>query len=90
MSFIKFQIFIMFISILSFGVAKDIVGQQNMRFEFEGELTVGTLRERLFDNFPDLKRLKKLAIALNDEYVSEEVIIKENDEIILIPPVSGG
>lgn len=80
----------MLINVLSFGVAKEIVGQRNFKLECSNDMTVRALRERLFDNFPDLKRLKKLAIAVNDEYVSEETIINDNDEVILIPPVSGG
>ncbi len=80
----------MLINILSFGVAKEIVGQRNIRLECSDDMTVRALRERLFDDFPDLKRLKKLAVAINDEYVGEDAIIRENDEIILIPPVSGG
>ena len=80
----------MLINVLSFGVAREIVGQQNIRLECEENLTVKILRARLFNDFPDLKRLKKLAIAVNDEYVGEETIINDKDEVILIPPVSGG
>jgi molybdopterin converting factor small subunit len=31
-----------------------------------------------------------LALAINQEYVDDHQIIAENDEIVIIPPVSGG
>jgi molybdopterin converting factor subunit 1 len=33
---------------------------------------------------------QKSAVALNGEYASDELVIGLNDEIALIPPVSGG
>ena len=32
----------------------------------------------------------QIVVAVNNEYVSEQVILKNDDEIALIPPVSGG
>jgi molybdopterin synthase sulfur carrier subunit len=29
-------------------------------------------------------------VAINSEYAEDTAILKENDEIVLIPPVSGG
>jgi molybdopterin synthase sulfur carrier subunit len=29
-------------------------------------------------------------VAINSEYAEDAAILKENDEIVLIPPVSGG
>lgn len=78
------------IKVLSFGIAKDIVGQRSMRLRLDDAFTVGDLRQKLFRDFPDLGKLQKLAIAVNDEYASDDLPISENDEIILIPPVSGG
>lgn len=80
----------MLINVLSFGVAKDIVGHRNIKVECNESTTVKTLKERLFADYPDLSRLKRLAIAVNDEYVGEDTEILERDEIVLIPPVSGG
>lgn len=78
------------INVLSFGIAKDIVGERIVKIQLDNILTVGDLRQKLFRDFPDLRKLKKLAIAVNDEYASDDLSITEKDEIVLIPPVSGG
>ena len=51
---------------------------------------VADLRAALYAEYPALQKLNNLAIALNTEYASEEQIITERDEVVLIPPVSGG
>jgi molybdopterin synthase sulfur carrier subunit len=40
--------------------------------------------------YPNLKGLKSLLIAVNNEYAEDSVELLESDEIALIPPVSGG
>lgn len=78
------------LKILCFGITRDIIGQ----FEYELELTDGAsvadLKVILNDKFPSFKKLTSLRIALNTEYAQDTDILKPNDEIVLIPPVSGG
>ncbi len=76
--------------ILAFGIARDILGRPALNMDWDGPLTVGELREALIRQFPELARLKSLAIAVNSEYAQDGNLIKEGDEIALIPPVSGG
>jgi len=37
-----------------------------------------------------LQELSSLAVALNKKYATEEMELSQNDEIAIIPPVSGG
>ena len=78
------------IKILCFGITRDIIGS----FEFETTIaensTVQMLKEHLTTQFPDFQKLTSLRIAINEEYAEDISVIKENDEIVLIPPVSGG
>ena len=78
------------INILAFGIAKDIVGGSFLAMELEKGTTVGKLKKRLTEQFPDFARLASLAIAVNTEYVDDETILRQSDEIVIIPPVSGG
>ncbi len=71
-----------------FGVARDIMGGKEV--EVESVQNVGELRKLLLSNFPKLKELNSLLIAVNQTYASDEISISETDEIALIPPVSGG
>ena len=78
------------LKILSFGIARDIVGA----FEFPAELTEGAtvtdLKTFLTAQFPDFQKLSSLRVAINSEYADDSVVLNPNDEIVLIPPVSGG
>ncbi|TFG71296.1 MAG: MoaD/ThiS family protein [Flavobacteriales bacterium] len=78
--------------ILLFGIAKDIVGKSKIQFAAgEGQPTsVKELRQTLESAYPDLGRLSSMAVAVNSEYVRDELILKPGDEIAIIPPVSGG
>ncbi|WP_396638245.1 molybdopterin converting factor subunit 1 [Maribacter sp. R77961] len=78
--------------VLFFGIARDIVGASQMAFSSESSTpeTVGALKEHLVDTYPEFSRLTTLAIAVNSEYAQDNVPLKRNDEVAVIPPVSGG
>jgi molybdopterin converting factor subunit 1 len=76
-------------TVKAFGIAKDIVGGKEIVVE-EPEQTVAALRTRLVTSYPQLAGLKSLMIAVNNSYAEDADVIRENDEIALIPPVSGG
>lgn len=73
-----------------FGITRDIVGKHITEVEINQVADVQTVLEQLKTDFPKLKDIKSLLIAVNSEYAEADVILSENDEIALIPPVSGG
>ena len=78
------------LAIHAFGISRDILGASMIKIESPTSITVAELRKTLFDRYPDLAALKSLAIAVNEEYADDDQLVKLNDEIVLIPPVSGG
>ncbi len=80
----------MTIRILCFGITRDIIGQFEYPTILENNATVGDLKQHLSLNFPTFATLKSLRVAINSAYAEDDSILKENDEIVLIPPVSGG
>lgn len=78
------------IQIEAFGIAKDIFGNKYIELEIEDSIKVAALKELLILKYPALKDLRSLAIAINESYANDQDEIKETDEIVLIPPVSGG
>ena len=80
----------MTIKIEAFGIAKDILGANFIQLEIEDKLTVKDLKIKLLDIYPAFTNLNSLAIALNEEYALDTQEVKQTDEIVLIPPVSGG
>jgi molybdopterin synthase sulfur carrier subunit len=78
------------INILTFGIAKDIIGSRNMELELPEGSSVGYLKELLVASYPAFSDLKSLQVAVNEEFASNELILTAKDDIALIPPVSGG
>jgi molybdopterin converting factor small subunit len=78
-------------TLLTFGVAREITGTSSLILELPAPLTLGELRQNLEERFPDFLKLKNYFIAKNQEYVRDEaVLFTPEDEIAIIPPVSGG
>jgi molybdopterin synthase sulfur carrier subunit len=80
----------MTLKILTFGIARDIVGGSTLNFEASEGINVAQLKQKLLDHYPTFGSLSSLLIAVNEEYGDDETVIFERDDIALIPPVSGG
>ncbi len=78
------------LKILLFGIAKEIIGSPVLDFEVGKAATVGDLKGDLLEQYPDFMALSSLAIAVDGTYAEDELLLKEGQEIALIPPVSGG
>ncbi|NRB62040.1 MAG: MoaD/ThiS family protein [Saprospiraceae bacterium] len=78
------------IKLLAFGIARDILGAGQTHTELPEGSTIGDLRSKLYTDFPAFAKLASLAIARNNEYTGDTDLISATDEIVLIPPVSGG
>lgn len=78
--------------VLFFGIAKDIVGTSQLAFSATAErpATVAELKRQLLGMYPDFSKLSSMAVAVNNEYAEDDVVLKVKDEIAIIPPVSGG
>jgi molybdopterin converting factor subunit 1 len=73
----------------AFGIARDLVGAYEVDFLTRGT-TVGELKREILARYPAFATLRSFRIAVNLEYALDEAPIREGDEVVLIPPVSGG
>jgi molybdopterin converting factor subunit 1 len=77
------------VTVLYFGVLKDVMGRRSAVMDVAegasvGELLAlhrGTGRAAVWDS---------IAVAVNQEYARAEDVLKDGDEVALLPPVSGG
>lgn len=76
------------VKVIAYGIARDIAAG-HFEINVEGH-TVGDLRAALVSAYPALKDLASLMIAVNAAYAGDEVSLGPSDEVVLIPPVSGG
>lgn len=77
-------------TILAFGIVKEIFNASQKEFELTDNISVAAFKKKLEADYPDIKKLKSYMIAINDEYAENESILHPDDEIAIIPPVSGG
>lgn len=80
----------MVVTILAFGIAKEIFGGSSVTIEFPEAITVSELIGAVKEKYPEVNKLSSFAIAVNGAYATPGTTIKESDEIAIIPPVSGG
>ena len=81
----------MHIRLLLFATCRDAVGAKEIDLDLEDGSTAGMLREELSSRYPKLQAMKNiLSLAVNAEYVGDEIVLRNGDEVALIPPVSGG
>lgn len=78
------------LTIALFGITKEIIGKQSLNYELTEGNNIAILLANLHRDYPKLQDLKSLMVAVNSEYAENEQVLNENDEIALIPPVSGG
>jgi len=78
------------ITVLAFGIAKEIFGAPAVSLELANDSTVYNLQYMLEQKYPKLEQLKSYMLAVNNEYALPGDTIHERDEIAVIPPVSGG
>jgi molybdopterin synthase sulfur carrier subunit len=76
--------------ILSFGIAKEILGGAAVDVPLDSDVSVAMLQTRLAELYPGLRSLSSFMIAVNGEYAQPGTIINAGDEVAIIPPVSGG
>ena len=78
------------IEIIAFGIAKDILKDKSVHVDVDRGSSVADIKEKLVQDFPDFGALASLRLAVNAEYVADDYELQKNDEVVLIPPVSGG
>ena len=79
------------VRVLFFGVLKDLAGKSSDVLDLLEGASVQDLVEHYEAHIPRLKSaLPSAALAVNQEYAGPGTKLKENDEIALLPPVSGG
>ena len=75
---------------LAFGIARDILKASTASMDIENGLTIGDLRRQITRDHPEFDLLASLRFAVNEAYVSDSHLLSDGDEVVLIPPVSGG
>jgi len=79
------------VRVLFFGVLKDIVGASEESVEIAPNSTVESVFNLYSQRFETLRdKRPSILFARNREFTTPDAVLADNDEVALLPPVSGG
>lgn len=78
------------IKTLFFGITTDLVGATELEIEVAENTSIEAFKIILQDNFSTLANINSYAIAVNETYADDDYLLKNDDVVAIIPPVSGG
>ncbi|QOD59980.1 MoaD/ThiS family protein [Polaribacter haliotis] len=78
------------IETLFFGITADLVATNNLEITISDNSSVNDFKMLLKEKYPQLENINSYAIAVNEEYAENDLLLKESDVVAIIPPVSGG
>jgi molybdopterin converting factor subunit 1 len=79
------------VKIKFFAILRERAGTGDIMKDIKEGSTVAELWESLRQDYPKLPPLEtRLLYAVNQNYVNPDYILKEHDEVVFVPPVSGG
>jgi MoaE-MoaD fusion protein len=77
------------VRVLAFGVLKDALGSEATGLSLPEGATVGDLLAQIAESHPKVA-LRGIAVSVNAEYAGPSRVLRDDDEVGLLPPVSGG
>jgi len=77
-----------------FSILKDITGRDYIELELPGNTRLKDLLDRIYKEYPDLLKISGEEVGVialvNGNYGKLDDILRDGDEVALIPPASGG
>jgi MoaE-MoaD fusion protein len=78
------------VHVLPFGILKEWLGPDAATVELPQGATVADLLERLGGSADRADRLRGIAVGVNADFATASHVLRDGDEVALLPPVSGG
>lgn len=79
------------VRVLFFGMLKELAGTSMDAIEVPEHASVRDVLDHYESQIPQLKgALGSLALAVNQQYASPDTVLNPDDEVAMLPPVSGG
>jgi len=79
------------ISVKLFAILRERSGSKELTIELPDGATAELAVEQLVEKLPAIRDLVgRAAVAINQNYSDRSTVLKDGDELALIPPVSGG
>ena len=75
------------IKVLFFGVLSEVAGAANKHYS--EVKSFGHLKMKIKNDYPEFVHYNYL-ISINNEFINNYPVLKEDDEVALMPPFAGG
>lgn len=79
------------VTVKLFAAYQEAYGASDLTLKFPAGTTVQAVCDRLLSEHPELERWRDLTrFGVNLQFVEPDTRLRDGDEVVLIPPVSGG
>ncbi|MBD2386678.1 MoaD/ThiS family protein [Cylindrospermum sp. FACHB-282] len=79
------------VNVKLFAAYQEAYGVSQLIWEFPHGTTVAAVCDRLITEHPELAQWRDITrFGINLIFVEPDTLLKDGDEVVLIPPVSGG
>ena len=79
------------ITVKLFAIFQEVFATDEMQINIKSDTSVSQIFDRLVSQHPNLEKWRSLTrYAVNLNFAEPHTILKNGDEVALIPPVSGG
>ena len=79
------------VTVRLFARLRDIAGTAELSRELAAGATIGDVWRQLTGEFPELSKYERsISSAVNADYARMDHVLRPDDEVAFLPPVSGG
>ncbi|NEQ32573.1 MAG: MoaD/ThiS family protein [Leptolyngbya sp. SIO4C5] len=79
------------VTVKLFAAYQEACGVSELTLQLPPGTAVAAIRDRLIAEYPELAQWRELTrFGINFQFVDAETELQDGDEVVLIPPVSGG
>ncbi|MEB3213029.1 MAG: MoaD/ThiS family protein [Leptolyngbyaceae bacterium] len=79
------------VTVKLFAAYQEAYGVPEIQMELAEGTPVSAVRDRLIADKPELEQWRDLTrLGINLQFVEPDTVLRDGDEVVLIPPVSGG
>ena len=78
------------VTVRCFSHIREALGKETVKLKLEDDTDTSTVENKIREMAGDNLDGITLRVAVNREYMPEPIVLKNGDEVALIPPVQGG
>jgi sulfur-carrier protein len=79
------------VTVKLFAIYQEVYGQSEIELQLPQNSTVNTVLDTIIDRHPALAKWRELTrFGIDYQFVPPDTILQTGNEVVLIPPVSGG